>query len=194
MKKVKKRFSLIYFLTLLILLVLAVSIVTILIKAVIYPDKIPDFLGYKPMIVMSGSMEKELYKGDLAIVKIVDVDSLKENDIIAFRNSDNTVTTHRIIKINNSNEKISFVTKGDNNNSRDENVVKSSSVEGVYLYKLKGMGNVLMFLQKSIGLVVSLLIIISVGMVWILITYKNDSKLTEDEINLLNEYRMKKSK
>ena len=71
----------------------------IMIKANMYPDKIPDVMGYKPMIVLSGSMETSIYTGDLVVVNIVDAKVLKEEDVIAFRNDANTVTTHRITEI-----------------------------------------------------------------------------------------------
>ena len=40
-------------------------------------------------------MEKEIHKGDLIITKIIEPSTLKINDVIAFRDEENTVTTHR---------------------------------------------------------------------------------------------------
>ena len=91
--------------------------IIVMIKANKYPDKIPDIFGYKPMIVLSGSMETAIYTGDLVFVKIVDTDKLNVGDVIAFRNEVDTVTTHRIINIVDKNGKIYFETKGDNNNT-----------------------------------------------------------------------------
>lgn len=91
--------------------------IIVMIKANKYPDKIPDIFGYKPMIVLSGSMETAIYTGDLVFVKIVDTDKLNVGDVIAFRNEVDTVTTHRIINIVDKNGKRYFETKGDNNNT-----------------------------------------------------------------------------
>ena len=91
--------------------------IIVMIKANKYPDKIPDIFGYKPMIVLSGSMETAIYTGDLVFVKIVDTDKLNVGDVIAFRNEVDTVTTHRIINIADKNGKRYFETKGDNNNT-----------------------------------------------------------------------------
>lgn len=55
-----------------ILLVLALMFLSILIQTKKNSDKIPSIFGYKPFIILSESMESELYKGDLAIVKVVD--------------------------------------------------------------------------------------------------------------------------
>ena len=91
--------------------------IIVMIKANKYPDKIPDIFGYKPMIVLSGSMETAIYTFALVFVKIVDTDKLNVGDVIAFRNEVDTVTTHRIINIVDKNGKRYFETKGDNNNT-----------------------------------------------------------------------------
>lgn len=137
---------------------------TILLKANINPDKIPDIFGYKPMIVLSGSMESSIYAGDLVFVKDVDTTSLKENDIIAFRNETNTVTTHRIVEIVYEDGKQYFKTKGDNNNANDSNLVEMEKVEGIYTGRIPKLGNFLMFLQQPIGLAVILLLILVIGL------------------------------
>ena len=74
-------------------------IISVFIQTKVSPEKIPSIFGYKPFIVLSGSMEAEIYKGDLAIVKNVDATTLKKNDIIAFRDEEGYVVTHRIVKV-----------------------------------------------------------------------------------------------
>lgn len=153
----------------------------IMIKARIYPDKVPDVFGYKPMIVLSGSMETSIFTGDLAFVKIVDTDSLKENDIIAFRNESDTVTTHRIVEIVNEDGSKLFRTKGDNNDTEDADLVKQSLIEGIYVFKIPGLGNVLMFLKEPKSLAILLLVTLVVGLVWIQIMEKIENKRTFEE-------------
>ena len=155
----------------------------IMIKARIYPDKVPDVFGYKPMIVLSGSMETSIYTGDLVFVKIVDTNILKEDDIIAFRNETNTVTTHRIVELVNENGNKLFRTKGDNNNTEDAKLVLANEVEGVYVFKISGLGNVLMFLKEPKSLIILLLATLVLGLIWIQIMDKieNKNKIQEDE-------------
>ena len=62
-------------------------------------DKIPSVFGYKPFIVLSDSMESTIRKGDLIFVKNIEPRKLVKDDVIAFRDSEGTVTTHRIIDI-----------------------------------------------------------------------------------------------
>ena len=155
----------------------------IMIKARIYPDKVPDVFGYKPMIVLSGSMETSIYTGDLVFVKMVDTNILKEDDIIAFRNETNTVTTHRIVELVNENGNKLFRTKGDNNNTEDAKLVLANEVEGVYVFKISGLGNVLMFLKEPKSLIILLLATLVLGLIWIQIMDKieNKNKMQEDE-------------
>lgn len=168
---------------------------TIMYKANKYPDKIPDFMGYKPMIVLSGSMENAIHTGDLVFVKMVDINTLKEKDVIAFRNEENKVTTHRIVEIIKKDGQTFFKTKGDNNSSEDANLVNTSSVEGIYVSKISGLGNFLMFMQQPIGLAVALLIILVVGLIILQIINKVEEKeITEEDKKYKKEFEEFKRK
>lgn len=116
MKKISKVIGKILFIMCILMLIIEIGII---IQAITHKDKIPNIFGIKPMIVLSGSMETQISVGDLAIVKNIDAKELKEGDIIAFRNGENTVTTHRIVEIKEENGNLSFTTKGDNNNTND---------------------------------------------------------------------------
>ncbi|MGI6120505.1 MAG: S26 family signal peptidase [Desulfosporosinus sp.] len=54
-------------------------------KSYIYPDKVPDFMGYKPFIVLSGSMEPTILTGDLVLTKEISAGTIAKDDIIAFK-------------------------------------------------------------------------------------------------------------
>lgn len=73
----------------------------IIIKKCLYPDRVPDVFGIKPFIVLTGSMSPLIDSGDLVIVNNVEIEELKEGDIIAFRctTEENAVILHRILKI-----------------------------------------------------------------------------------------------
>lgn len=168
-----------------IFLAIAILVLTlsgiIMFKANKYPNKVPDVFGYKPMMVLSGSMETEIYTGDLVFVKEVDPNTLKVNDIIAFRNEADTVTTHRIIEIVEQNGEKLFRTKGDNNSGEDANLVKMEDVEGIYTSKISKVGNFLIFLQQPVGLISVLFIILIVGTFWLYIANKLDAKKETEE-------------
>lgn len=170
---------------------------TIVYKAYRYPDRVPDIFGIKPMIVLSGSMETSIYTGDLVFTKMVDTSTLKVDDIIAFRNENDKVTTHRIIEIVNDNGIKKFKTKGDNNNTEDANLVALDDVEGIYIGRIPKVGNFLLFMQKPIGLIVVLLIILVIGLLWLYLISrkenKNKKELSDEEIKEFEEYKRKKA-
>ena len=151
-----------YILFLVIVLPFLIFNLTLIIKSKLYPDKIADFMGYKPFIVMSGSMETTINMGDLVIVKKVNSSNIHTGDIIAFKNG-NLVISHRVREVINDSGTYKFKTKGDNNNVADDFVVSSDAIEGIFVNKIPGLGSILLFLGKPIGLLMVILVIIIVS-------------------------------
>lgn len=151
-----------YVLFLVIVLPFLIFNLTLIIKSKLYPDKIADFMGYKPFIVMSGSMETTINIGDLVIVKKVNSSSIHAGDIIAFKNG-NIVISHRVKEVINDSGTYKFKTKGDNNNVADDFIVNSDAIEGIFVNKIPELGSILLFLGKPIGLLMVILVIIIVS-------------------------------
>ena len=151
-----------YILFLVIVLPFLIFNLTLIIKSKLYPDKIADFMGYKPFIVMSGSMETTINIGDLVIVKKVNSSSIHIGDIIAFKNG-NIVISHRVKEVINDSGIYKFKTKGDNNNVADDFIVSSDAIVGIFVNKIPGLGSILLFLGKPIGLLMVILVIIIVS-------------------------------
>ena len=127
----------------------------ILINSYIKPDEIPSFFGWKPFIVLSGSMETQIMTGDVVVVKEIDAKELKENDIVAFKDTDNIVITHRIIEtIKDENGNTEYKTKGDNNNDEDNGYVKPEQIEGIYKFRIGKLGNLALFVQTPVGMII----------------------------------------
>lgn len=129
--------------------------VVILVDSVIHPDEVPSFFGYKPFIVLSSSMKSEIDAGDLVLTKEVEPSSIQKNDIIAYKDNE-LVVTHRVIDIVYENGEKHFITKGDNNELKDPGYVLEKNIEGLYINKLSGLGNVAMFIQTPTGIIISL--------------------------------------
>ena len=176
----------------------------ILVNSFIHPDEIPSFFGWKPFIVLSGSMETEIDAGDVAVVKETDTASLKKGDIIAFKSGE-IVITHRIYDIIQEEGETRYITKGDNNNAEDNGYVLPEQIEGVYQFKISRLGNIEMFIQTPIGMIVCLSIqFIILVLVQIVDSKRNQKyikekgnkqKIMEEEIERLkkeNEELMKK--
>lgn len=83
---------------------------------------------YSFLTVGSGSMLPELAVGDVIIIK--ECDEYKINDIITYSVDNEYLITHRIIDRNGNR----FVTKGDNNNTTDKEIVTKDNIEGKVIY------------------------------------------------------------
>ena len=172
--------------------------VYIMIQTKTNPNAVPSIFGFKPFIVLSGSMKPQFDVGDLIIIKKTDSDLLKKGDVIAFRDKENYVTTHRIIEIVNQNNKTCFETKGDNNNTKDESVVCKDTIEGKYHSKISKAGNLVLFIQKPMGFAIMMLTIFSIGLVVCLFENKKINKefaiKTEEEKKEFEEFKKQKEK
>ncbi len=106
-----------------------VHIVALVIYVVIFIYALlcaPMIFGYKPLVVLSGSMEPTLKEGSIVYYKKVNTNELKVGDIITFKSRDNNFVSHRIEKINEN----TFTTKGDANNTIDPSEVPFGNVLG----------------------------------------------------------------
>ena len=163
----------------LILFIVIVTVgITIIYKSYSEPDKIPSVFGWKPFIVLSGSMEDTIMPGDLILTKEIDALELKEGDIISFRTNKYTVVTHRIINIIDEEGERKYYTKGDNNDSADSEPVCNDQIEGIYRYRIPKLGNIALNLQKPIGIVIC----IALPLIIILIAQFADYKRKEREV------------
>lgn len=93
----------------------------------------------KPIAIASGSMEKELYVGDVVIVKKCNANDIVNGDIIQYQMKGYTVI-HRVIEKKQKNGEYYFTTKGDNNPSEDKESVKEEQVLGKVIFKVKYLG------------------------------------------------------
>lgn len=181
MQKFKKIVSV---LLLLILLPILFVSATILVDSYVNPDEVPSFWGWKPFIVLSGSMETQISPGDVVIVKETDAENLKKGDIIAFKDGD-VVITHRIDEVVEKDGKKEYVTKGDNNTTQDVGYVLPEQVEGVFKLKIARLGNLAMFVQTPAGMIVCL----SIPIIIIILLQSSDSRKEKEELlKKMNEH------
>lgn len=131
--------------------ILAINI-TLIVKSYTHPDQVPDFMGYKPFIVLSGSMEPGIMTGDMVFVKETNTANLQKGDVIAYK-SGTSVITHRILEVKTENGETSYITQGDANDSPDQTAVKPSDVEGAYIGRIPGAGKAAMFMQTTTGMI-----------------------------------------
>ena len=141
----------------LILLPILIINITLIAKSYIHADEVPSVGGKFPMIVLTDSMYPEIESGDLIICNTAEAEEIAEGDVISFYDpmgNGTSVVTHRVLEIVNEDGKISFRTKGDNNNAEDQVLVPADRLIGIYQTRIPKVGNVAMFMQTTTGLIV----------------------------------------
>ena len=93
----------------------------------------------KPIAIASGSMEDELYVGDIAIIQKCNANDVNVGDIIEYQMEGYTIV-HRIIEKTQRNGEFYFVTKGDSNNAPDKEEVRENQLIGKVIFKIRYLG------------------------------------------------------
>ena len=93
----------------------------------------------KPVAIASASMEKELYVGDVAIIKKCKANDVNVGDIIEYQMDGYTVI-HRIIEKKQKQGNFYFITKGDNNKAPDSKEVIEDQLIGKLVFKVRYLG------------------------------------------------------
>lgn len=169
-----------------LLLVLTLFInVSNYIQVKILHKNIATINGYAFLEVASGSMEPVLNVGDLVVINTKDKE-INENDVITYSSSDGSFVTHRVME----NLDSGLITKGDANNAKDNDIVKSENVIGKYIFKVPHFGILVSSLQNPLTLI--LILIIGIIICILASTDKNGvpKDITEEEKRFL-EYREK---
>lgn len=117
------------------------SVITFLLLIIIMLTS--GYFKYYALTIGSGSMEKAISKGDVVIVK-----KLKQNELNTLRvkkhvlvyNHDGVIIVHRLVKIKEINGKTFYITKGDNNLTRDSYKIDPKDVIGIVSFKIKYIG------------------------------------------------------
>lgn len=97
---------------------------------------------YRPVAILTYSMEPIFTRGDAVIVEKLDDDEknrLKKGDIIQYQ-VDKTVVVHRIIKVKKEDNKKVYILKGDNNNAKDPKPVYMEQIMGKVLFSIPKVG------------------------------------------------------
>ncbi|MBE6541745.1 MAG: signal peptidase I [Ruminococcaceae bacterium] len=136
--------------------------------------------GFRVFAVLSGSMEPEFMTGSLIYVREVDTDELEVKDVITFMLDENTVATHRIVGLVESEEEpglMLFKTKGDANQDEDGTPVHPKNVIGQPTFTIPYLGYVAAFIQNPPGTYVA----ISIGAILVLLVFLPDLIDSEEE-------------
>lgn len=101
----------------------------------------------RPIAIATGSMEKTLMVGDIAILKKCTANDLEVGDIVQYQKENFTVI-HRVISKYTEKGKIYFITKGDNNKDPDKDPVEESQIISKEIFSIRYLGLPAVFLNK----------------------------------------------
>jgi signal peptidase len=93
------------------------------------------FLGWKPVLVLSDSMEPTFHTGSILIVREQETEEPEPGDIVMFpieTGREHAYVTHRIV----SREQDGYITKGDNNNAPDFGIRAREDILGTVTHIL----------------------------------------------------------
>ena len=111
-------------------------------------------MGFQCYTVISGSMEPAYSVGDLLYVIKTDPTDIQVGDPITFvLNEELVVATHRVVRIDSENSR--FYTKGDANETEDNDPVHFNNVLGVARFSIPYLGYVASFVQNPPGLYIT---------------------------------------
>ena len=122
------------------------------------PNRIVSILGYKPLTVLSGSMSPLLEPGDMVVVTEIDPTKVKEGDVIPYRIDQSTLVTHRVIEVIKEENSLMFRTRGDANNTEDQELVEASQLVGKMSFKIPYGGYVTNFIRSPKGFILFILL------------------------------------
>ncbi|MFX1375906.1 MAG: signal peptidase I [Promethearchaeota archaeon] len=159
------------------------------------------------VVVVSGSMEPNLHKGDLLFLKGKNAGSIKngtiegkEGDIIVFDarglwvNAPSEPIVHRVIDKMYDNGWF-FLTKGDANPNPDDAWVPETRILGVVVGRIPYIGWVKIVLTDS-GLLIPLLVIVSmllvISIIWDIVKNEEDDEIANDKRKFYNEANINK--
>jgi len=150
-------------------IILYVAVAFILITAVVfngYSKRGFHLFGYSGFTVLGESMQREIPKGSLVLVKEINPDKISVGDDITFiRKRDHSAVTHRVVHIyekHGERSEKAFQTKGIENTALDQDIIYTDDVIGIVKITIPGLGSVIEYISGNIGFLFVILGILSI--------------------------------
>ncbi len=184
-----------------ILLPILIINITLIIRSLTNPDKVPSVGSIFPLIVLTDSMFPEIESGDLIICHTAEPEEIRVGDVIAFfdpAGSGSSVVTHRVTEVTEQDGAPAWKTKGDANNAEDRLPVPAKKLVGVYDRSIPGLGNAVMFMQSTAGLIICVVCPILLLVGWDVLRRRKYEKSRQTDTDALlrelEELRAQKAK
>ena len=152
-------------LTVLLIAVFLISVVAVIASIEQRKTGVAGAFGYSVASVESPSMEPTINVGDVIIGKIVNADTvINENDIVTYRTyiqNVPTTITHRVTRVMDTGLDKYYETWGDNRETNpvpDDGYRAIDEIVSVYVGKISGLGKFITFLREPIGFILVLVL------------------------------------
>ena len=126
----------------------------------------PTFFGYSFSIVKTGSMEPEIYAGEMLFIKTVEMSEIKEGDNVIFRSLSGEIAgervVHEVIEIGSDEQGTYFITKGKSNPSPDSDKVREQNFLGKEAGHSVFLGKVYVSLTRVETLILIVVLMITI--------------------------------
>lgn len=109
-------------------------------------EDIVKIFGNSCLIVVTGSMEPTIHMKEFILIK--EMEEYEINDIVTYKNKENSFVTHRIIEKNGD----TIITRGDNNTINDE-AISIQDIEGKVIYHSIVLGEIFLYWLKPIMII-----------------------------------------
>lgn len=112
-------------------------------------ERVPSVFGYKPLTILSNSMQPEFNAGDVILINVNK--TAKVGDVVTYKHADGILVTHRITQFIEREGKKLFETKGDNNEIADKDLVPIENIVGVQKVAIPKIGYLSKFVAGPFG-------------------------------------------
>ena len=134
-----------------------------------------NIVHYRNYVVLTGSMEPDISPGDYITVLKVNLDKLKEGDVVTY-SREGTSVTHKIVSIDGD----TVITQGTANNIADEPITKSDII-GKYMFKIPSVGYAMQFFSSLSGMIL-IFGFIGIAIFWEMTDPARKKKAVKEEI------------
>lgn len=162
-----------------VLLIILFVFLTIGVNNLAHGQKM-GFFTLRFFIMSTDSTETESNAGDLIVGRKVRVNRIKENDDIIYRRN-NKMIMKKVIKVEDDNGQTNIHIENDKNLANEK--VENTEIMAKVLFRVKGVGNIAVFIQSPLGMFNMLLIILCVFVLVGKIINNNNEEVETEKIN-----------
>jgi signal peptidase len=147
---------------------------------IVSSKKVIHTFGFQHFVIQSGSMAPVLNYGDIVVVRKMNPDDLKKNDIITFYadvnyDGNKEIVTHyfdSVVTMENGEKR--YRTKRAEADALDSWKVGENDLIGQYVFHIKGIGKLIMYFKSSMGIRVLILDVIILYVLFLVINEKDE--------------------